>query len=327
MPKLSIIIPIFNTSILLRRCLDCICNQTLRDIEIICIDDGSTDSSPHILTEYAIDDPRIFVISLTQNKGAAIARNIGISSASGDFIGFIDSDDTVDYDFFEKLYNKSQITQNLIVKGNLKIHSLTNEWIDPQINKKIHINKGYFLSNFGTAIYNRNYILENNLYFPNIPNGEDLAFIVKTISCGAELDIVDDTYYYYWHRPNSSSQRPITSQTINSMAKYIYNAIDFINKKNYDVKIYTIHFFKFIEDCFMLISLCQDKEAKKVCSKLIGYIYDKNKHQDELDALILNKDQFLLYPIQNKYYDILENWNNMTQFQKLRVKLNTKRHF
>ena len=64
-----------------------------------------------------------------------------------------------------------------------------------------------------------------------------------------------------------------------------------------------------------------------LCSKLIGYIYEKNKHQDELNALILSKDQFLLYPIQNKYYDILENWNNMTQFQKLRVKLNTKRHF
>lgn len=327
MPKISIIIPIFNTSIWLRRCLDCICNQTLRDIEIICIDDASTDSTPHILTEYAIADPRIFVISLSQNKGAAIARNIGINAASGDFIGFIDSDDTVDQDFFEKLYNRSQATQNLIVKGNLKIHTLTGEWIDPQINKNVYINKGYFLSNFGTAIYNRNYILENKLYFPNIPNGEDLAFIVKAISCGAGLDIIDDTYYYYWHRSNSSSQRPITSQTIYSMSKYIYDAIDFINDRNYDIEIYSIHFFKFIEDCFMLINLCQDEEAKRICSKLIGYIYDKNKHQDELNALILSKDQFLLYPIQKKYYDILEHWNNMTQLQKLRVKLNTKKHF
>ena len=111
------------------------------------------------------------------------------------------------------------------------------------------------------------------------------------------------------------------------MEMHLKSSYEYLDKKNYDVKIYTIHFFKFIEDCFMLISLCQDKEAKKVCSKLIGYIYDKNKHQEELDAHILNKDQFLLYPIQKKYYDILENWNNMTQLQKLRVKLNTKRHF
>lgn len=106
MSKVSVIIPVYNTEKFLRKCLDSVCNQTLQDIEIICINDCSTDGSSEILREYAGKDNRIKLIELFENGGAAKARNIGIDIAHGEYIGFVDSDDFVDLDFYEKLYKK-----------------------------------------------------------------------------------------------------------------------------------------------------------------------------------------------------------------------------
>ena len=93
MPKVSVIIPVYNTEKYLKKCLDSVCNQTLSDIEIICIDDCSTDNSLNILKEYTLKDNRIKLIEFKENKGAAVARNTGIDEAKGEYIGFIDSDD------------------------------------------------------------------------------------------------------------------------------------------------------------------------------------------------------------------------------------------
>ncbi len=106
MPKVSVIIPVYNTEKYLRQCLDSVINQTLTDIEIICVNDGSTDNSTNILNEYANNDSRIIVLS-QKNSGAAIARNNGINNAIGDYLYFIDSDDYVDTTFLEKMYSKS----------------------------------------------------------------------------------------------------------------------------------------------------------------------------------------------------------------------------
>ena len=100
MPKVSVIIPIYNTEKYLRKCLDSVCNQTLSDIEIICVNDCSTDNSLEILEEYASKDNRIKLIDFKENKGAAVARNAGIDEAKGEYIGFVDSDDFVDETMF-----------------------------------------------------------------------------------------------------------------------------------------------------------------------------------------------------------------------------------
>ncbi len=101
-PLVSIIIPVYNTEQYLAECLASVCSQTLREIEIICVDDGSTDSSPVILKEFASRDHRIRVIS-QENQGRLSARNVGIHSAVGEWIGFVDSDDTVLPDMYQRL--------------------------------------------------------------------------------------------------------------------------------------------------------------------------------------------------------------------------------
>ena len=109
MPKISVIIPVYNVEKYLPKCLDSLINQTLSDIEIICINDCSTDNSLEILEEYASKDERIKIIDLKENQGAAAARNKGLEIAKGEYLGFVDPDDYVDLNFYEELYKKGTI--------------------------------------------------------------------------------------------------------------------------------------------------------------------------------------------------------------------------
>ena len=120
-PKVSVIIPCYNVEKYIDRCLNSLIHQTLKNIEIICIDDKSTDFTLKKLLKYAKQDPRIIVIPQKKNSGAAIARNIGIEHTRGRYIGFVDADDYVDKDFYEKLYITAIKNKAQIAKGNAKI--------------------------------------------------------------------------------------------------------------------------------------------------------------------------------------------------------------
>ena len=101
--KVSIIIPVYNVEKYLRQCLDTVINQTFKDIEIICVNNGSFDNSLQIIKEYQQKDERIILINLTQNKGVSNARNEGIKSAKGNYIAFVDADDCLEDKYIEKL--------------------------------------------------------------------------------------------------------------------------------------------------------------------------------------------------------------------------------
>ena len=118
-PKVSVIIPIYNTALYLSEALDSICNQTLKEIEIILVNDGSTDNSLNILKKY---EPNIILIN-QENLGQSIARNEGIEIAKGEYVAFVDSDDWVDLDFFEKLYNTAKNhNADIAVAGIIRLH-------------------------------------------------------------------------------------------------------------------------------------------------------------------------------------------------------------
>lgn len=104
MPKISVIIPIYNVERYLGRCLDSVCSQTFNDIEIICVNDCSPDNSAQILQEYAERDKRIKIVNREKNGGLSAARNTGFSVAAAEYIYFLDSDDWIELDFLEKMY-------------------------------------------------------------------------------------------------------------------------------------------------------------------------------------------------------------------------------
>ena len=101
MVKVSVIIPVYNAHDYLSRCLDSVCNQTLKDIEIIAVDDCSTDDSLKILREYATKYPQLKVIAHKTNGGESTARNTGLDNANGEYLAFVDNDDTVDAEIVE----------------------------------------------------------------------------------------------------------------------------------------------------------------------------------------------------------------------------------
>lgn len=103
MPKISILVAVYNTAAYLPQCLDSLLSQTLKDIEVICVDDASTDNSLALLHQYAEKDNRVKVFALKENSGQAHARNVGLSHATGDYIGFVDSDDWLSQDALEKV--------------------------------------------------------------------------------------------------------------------------------------------------------------------------------------------------------------------------------
>ena len=133
-PKISIIIPIYNTAKYLPKCLDSIINQTYQNIEIILVNDGSTDNSSKIIQEYAKKDQRIIIIN-QKNSGQSAARNTGLKQASGEFISFIDSDDTVDKTFIEELLSPYLQTHNI----SLSVCGLRYHWLKTNTAKDVFL--------------------------------------------------------------------------------------------------------------------------------------------------------------------------------------------
>ncbi len=130
MPKVSVVIPIYNTEKYLRKCLDSVRNQSMKDIEIICIDDGSTDSGPAVLDMLAEKDPRIKVVHKA-NEGLVAARKTGVELASGPYIGYVDSDDWIESDLYERLYDMAhRYRAELVTCGYYLEGNYTTEHLD-----------------------------------------------------------------------------------------------------------------------------------------------------------------------------------------------------
>ena len=177
-PKISVIIPVYNTSIYLRQCLDSVLEQDFDDYEVICVNDGSTDDSLEILREYEKKSSKIKVIDQT-NSGVATTRNTGLKNASGDFLAFLDSDDFIRENYLSKLYNAALKTKSDIVICNFYRYYEQTNFAKPvfyrfrrgQFNK-YEILKGLIPDNLiHSYLWNKLWkreIFENHNIFPNM---------------------------------------------------------------------------------------------------------------------------------------------------------------
>lgn len=226
--KVSIIVPVYNVEKYLLRCMDSLMNQTLRDIEIILVDDGSPDSCPKMCDNLAIADSRIKVIH-KKNGGLGFARNSGLEIANGEFVAFVDSDDYVDLNMYETLYSQA-IKHNLDTlfcgfnnvdsKNNIHPVSEVNSLKIFDSSKKI---QNFLLDMIGTepncqvdrkyqmsvwhAIYSRNSIENNNIRFCSEKEfiSEDIIFHIDYLQKANKIGIIPDAMYYYCDNADSSS--------------------------------------------------------------------------------------------------------------------------
>lgn len=224
MPKVSVIVPCYNVEAYLEKGLDSLTKQTLTDLEIICIDDCSTDNTLEILHRYAKTDSRIKVIEHKKNTGVSIARNDGMKQATGDYIGFIDPDDYIDLDFYEKLYKAAIETSVDIVKGNVKtIYSDGRVKSSSKAIKKIEHHPYNFSTFFGSAIYNKDFLERNKINFPtDVITGQDSVFLSHVVLSNPKIAVIYDIYYnYFYQRPGSLDSNTLSHKKVLSRIKML----------------------------------------------------------------------------------------------------------
>ena len=295
MIKVSIIVPVYNMKKYLRECLDSLVNQTLKDIEIICINDGSTDNSLEILNECAKKDNRIIVIN-KENEGQGIARNLGISKAQGEFVGFVDPDDWVELDMYEKMYNQAkQLDSEIVICDHIRYREFEQKSYIPEAFEKAispaksvplviesgkNIDKELINSTLLVSpcysvnkIYNREFLLKNNIKFSQIRCFEDVMFILRSHILASKISYIDTAFYNY--RIHKSS----TLRNYENRYLDLLNLFHDINK--YLIKVDLLEKFQLNLDFFIVINsywACRNmstnkykkdlmKEVKKYLSK------------------------------------------------------------
>ena len=212
-PLISVIIPVHNTGAFLDRTLTSITGQTLPEIEVICIDDASTDNSLCILQSWGQRDPRIHIIYFEHNQGVSAARNAGFDHSLGEYIYYLDSDDWIDPDYLKVMYTKAQETgQDVVVNANY-----VNEFDDilqnaPSGNFGFIHGDGYypvtqvqtfFPPSVCTRLYKRDFLSHIGLRFPHLKNGEDIFYTGLAELMQKNSYVFRGPFYHYWQREGS----------------------------------------------------------------------------------------------------------------------------
>lgn len=207
MCKVSIIVPIYNTEKYLKKCLDSLVNQTLKDIEIILINDGSTDNSQNIIDNYCAKYSSKIKSFTKENSGQASARNLGITKATGQYIGFVDSDDWIELNMYEKLYNKATEDNLDIVCCNMfLIVNGIKQKCASRLTYPNDITKNYIINECDPCnkIFKKNLLLNNNIVFLENRIYEDLAMIPTLALYTNKIGYIDCYLYNYLIRKGST---------------------------------------------------------------------------------------------------------------------------
>lgn len=283
--KLSIIVPCYNVATFLNRGLRSLSNQSLRDIEIICIDDKSTDNTLAVLQAWAKCDLRIRVLANKKNMGVAKSRNRGIDSATGEYIGFMDPDDYVDPDFFERLVKLADTTDSQVACGQLCVNDIDGRsHYDPyrsvsELKRTLHNFKYHY-----TAVYRRDFLNAHNIRYPNLSINEDSVFETM-VKCAmtTNLPLAKGTYYYYCRRADSLNADwwPETkikeSVTGVEMIIDIYNAAP-VNAKDYICGAYG--YLNYLRD----VTLIKNTKTQLFVAENMCRIFKKMKYKQKLNS-------------------------------------------
>lgn len=217
--KLSIIVPVYNAELFLDKCVNSLLHQTLSNVEIILVNDGSTDNSLEICYRFEAQDERVKVFT-QRNSGQSKARNVGLDNAQGEYVAFVDSDDWVEEDYFEKLLdacirNEADVScasilrvRNYSQKIRIK-YDKEEIFTDPQ--EKIDAARVPDMCYVWNKVYSRSFLDKIGLRFKEGMFFEDVDFVTKAVFFSNKIVTVPDTYYHYWTNKNSTVKTMIKS--------------------------------------------------------------------------------------------------------------------
>lgn len=200
-PKISVILPVYNTEQYLPACLDSILSQPMRDLEILAVDNGCTDGCGSILADYAARDSRVRVIERIHGE-AGEARNSALAAAQGEYLAFCDSDDTLPADAYSAILEHARRTGCDVAVANY--FSVSDSGARTPVRLSSHQKKRWFQVFFSApCVWNklirRAFLREQNLRFPSLVMGEDVVFLAQLLRENPKISCVDSFVYEYWH--------------------------------------------------------------------------------------------------------------------------------
>jgi len=295
MKKVSVIIPVYNVEEYLPKCLDSLINQTLKDIEIILVNDGSPDNSQLIIDNYKKKDKRIISI-IKENGGQGSARNLGLTKAKGEYIAYVDSDDWVEKDMLEVMYNKAKEQDlDIVICGYKNVYKDKEEEVlipkylltDTLADKNSKI---FNTISPWSKIYKREFLINSKVFFEeNKVWYEDFAYSVKLLSSTSKIGIVNKPLYDYLIRENSTMNNTKILKNLDILLA-VDDIIAYTKKKKIYKKYYPEIEYMAIENVLIstitrIIRAKGDKDVKReVINKLLKYMndnfkgYKKNKY-------------------------------------------------
>ncbi len=290
MYKVSIIVPIYNTEKYLNKCLDSLVNQTLKDIEIILINDGSTDNSQNIIDKYSANYPDKIKSFTKENGGQAAARNFGITKASGEYIGFVDSDDWIELNMYEELYNKALGKDLDIVCCNEYL--VINNVKKKNFNRLIYPNNiinNYIIRESGPCnkIIKRQLITNNNIHFLENRIYEDLAMIPTLALYTNKIGYIDSYLYNYFIREGST----MNQTKYNKKLEDIFAAMEELSSKfknNYKEELEYLYIMHLLREASL--RFLNYKEGKSKRKEIINLM--KNKFPNWKNNKYFKKESF-----------------------------------
>ena len=331
--KVSVIVPVYTVEKYLSRCVDSIINQTLKEIEIILVDDGSPDQSPQICDEYALKDQRIQVIH-KQNGGLASARNTGLKVAQGDYIFFVDSDDWLELDGLQLLYEKAieydvdfvryrairtgwpgleynapcMLEKPREIEGGFYDRKRIVNDIYPKLIATPQLTMGPIVGAWG-SLYKRKFLIDNNLFFyEEVKFSEDLIFSANVVRKANSFYYFDKASVYHYFYNTTSISKSFRKDRWES-CKYLIQLFekDFSNNSDYDFTL-QLNYLRWF--CIFLALnerryLTDKKEKRDYCKKMVQSNSVKRTELKLKYYDVSFKQKFLMIMIKLGFYKVL----------------------
>lgn len=277
--KVSIVVPIYNAENYLERCLGSLVTQTFQEIEILCVNDGSTDRSQAIIDEFAQDYPDLVVSLSKENGGVADARNYGLKYARAEYITFMDNDDWVDADWIEKLYATTREMSADLVIGDITIAGDNNKTKVIQAGYTSKKNLLLQRHEVWNKLFKTSLFRDNDISFPVGIWCDDLATTPKLIATAQKIAHVNGPCYYYCQRINAQS-RNLTGDRLNDHITAVENLYEYFDRENLLPDYKDELEFIFIRELivYYLFAYAHTKNLKSMLEKL-----------NDLEKLVRNK--------------------------------------
>lgn len=318
MPKVSVVVPVYNTQKYLEKCLDSLVYQTLDDIEIIVVNDGSPDESQKIIDRYVQAYPNKVRAYIKENGGLSDARNYGIKKASGEYIGFVDSDDYVNLDMYENMYKKAKEEDfDMVVCDIRYVYENTSKEVSSQVEEDISdINKiKAQMVNIYPAAWNKIYkkeLFENGVLFKKGVWYEDVEFLYRLFPYIKSIGTLKKPFVNYVQRDGA-----ITSTFDERVYNYINNfngIVEFYKDKNFYEDYFSELEYSYVRYLYMTFirTTCNfnKEEYKKACKLAKKNVlekfpnYKQNKYIHGLSGFYLKHFNVIIQKLVYLFYNL-----------------------